>query len=284
MLCMRERIRALIETRAFQRLVIAVILTNAVTLGLETAPSLVARYGWLLHLVDRTAVAVFTVELAVKLYAYGRRFFRDPWNCFDAVIIGLALIPATGAFGVLRALRILRALRLISMIPTMRRVVSALLSAVPGMASIGALLALILYVGAVIATKLFHGIAPEYFGDLGDSLFTLFQVMTGEAWSEVARTVMTEVPMAWIFFIGYIAITTFTVLNLFIAVAVSAMEDEVSRERELKEKHHALVQQLLTEVQELRDEVRDLRATTGETANAEEQRSEAALPAASSSG
>jgi voltage-gated sodium channel len=136
----------------------------------------------------------------------------------------------------------------------------------------------------VIATKLFHGIAPEYFGDLGDSLFTLFQVMTGEAWSEVARTVMAEVPMAWIFFIGYIAITTFTVLNLFIAVAVSAMEDEVSRERELKEKHHALVQQLLTEVQELRDEVRDLRATTGETANAEEQRSEAALPAASSSG
>ncbi|MGW1681860.1 ion transporter [Saccharopolyspora sp. NPDC002376] len=212
---------------------------------------------------DRAALAVFAVELAARLYGHGWRFFRDPWNCFDAVIVGIALLPTTGAFGVLRALRILRALRLISVIPSMRRVVSALLTGVPGMASIAALLVLILYVGAVIATKLFSAVAPDYFGDLGDSLFTLFQVMTGEAWSEVARAVMDEEPLAWIFFIGYIAITTFTVLNLFIAVAVSAMESQVGRQQPEQEEPETM-RQLLDEVRQLRAEVRSLHTAQDE--------------------
>ncbi|MEU6262167.1 ion transporter [Saccharopolyspora shandongensis] len=258
----RERVRELVDAPLTQRVVIAVILVNAVTLGCETSPDLVASHGWLLHAVDRAALAVFAVELAARLYGHGWRFFRDPWNCFDAVIVGIALLPTTGAFGVLRALRILRALRLISVIPSMRRVVSALLTAVPGMASIAALLVLILYVGAVIATKLFSAVAPDYFGDLGDSLFTLFQVMTGEAWSEVARAVMDEEPLAWIFFIGYIAVTTFTVLNLFIAVAVSAMESQVGRERE---DDGETLRELLTEIRELRAEVRELRAAPAES-------------------
>ncbi|KAA5830491.1 ion transporter [Saccharopolyspora hirsuta] len=256
----RERVRTLVDAPAFQRVIIAVILVNAFTLGCETSAGLMASYGWLLHAVDRIALAVFTVELAARLYAHGWRFFRDPWNCFDAVVVGISLLPTTGTFGVLRALRVLRVLRLISAVPNMRRVVGALLTAVPGMASIAALLVLILYVGSVIATKLFSAIAPEYFGDLGDSLFTLFQVMTGEAWSEVARSVMEAEPLAWIFFIGYIAVTTFTVLNLFIAVAVSAMESQVGKERD---DDGETVRQLLGEVRELRSELRELRAEAG---------------------
>ncbi|MDA3631124.1 ion transporter [Saccharopolyspora oryzae] len=261
----RERVRMLVDAPAFQRVIIAIILVNTITLGCETSPALVNDYGWLLHAVDRIVLAVFTVELAARLYAHGWRFFRDPWNCFDFVIVSISLLPSTGNFGVLRALRILRALRLISAVPNMRRVVGALLTAVPGMTSIAALLVLILYVGSVIATKLFSGIAPEYFGDLGSSLFTLFQVMTGESWSEVARTVMEAEPLAWIFFIAYIAVTTFTVLNLFIAVAVSAMEAQVSHERaEQQEDGGDVVQQLLGEVRGLRDELRELRAEAGE--------------------
>lgn len=189
------------------------------------------------------------------------RSFRDPWNIFDAVIIGIALAPAGGEFGVLRALRILRALRLISVVPSMRRVVAALLSALPGKASIAALLALILYVAAVLATTtLFSATSPEYFGDLGDSLFTLFQVMTDEAWSGVGREVMSEQPLASIFFVAYIAVTTFTVLNLFIAVAVSAMESHVGHERRLHEQDTGdTVGELLAEVRELRAELHDLR-------------------------
>ncbi len=256
----RERVRTIVDASAFQQVVIGVILVNAVALGAETSPALVERYGDALHVVDRAALGVFVAELAARLYARGARFFRDPWNCFDATIVGIALLPTTGAFGVLRALRIVRALRLISAIPSMRRVVSALLRALPGMASIAALLALILYVAAVIATKLFSAVAPEYFGDLGGSLFTLFQVMTGEAWSEVARAVMAEQPLAWIFFVGYIAVTTFTVLNLFIAVAVSAMEAQVGEEHR---KHHGEDRSahatLLAEIRELRAEVAALR-------------------------
>lgn len=259
----RQRLRELVDAPRFQQVIIGIILVNAVTLGCETSPALVAEHGALLHAADRIALAVFTLELAARLYAHGPRFFRDPWNCFDAVIVGLALLPTSGPFAVLRALRILRALRLISAIPSMRRVVGALLGALPGMASIAALLGLILYVGSVIATKLFSAVAPEYFGDLGDSLFTLFQVMTGEAWSEVARSVMEAEPLAWIFFIGYIAVTTFTVLNLFIAVTVSAMESQVAREHEIAEENQTTI--LLAEIQQLREEVRAMHSVREQT-------------------
>ncbi|MEV4646728.1 ion transporter [Saccharopolyspora sp. NPDC049357] len=254
----RERLRTLVDAPLFQQVIIGVILVNAVTLGCETSPALVAEHGELLHAVDRIALAIFTVELAARLYAYGPGFFRDPWNCFDTVIVGIALLPTSGSFGVLRALRILRALRLISAIPSMRRVVGALLGALPGMASIAALLVLIVYVGSVVATTLFNNVAPEYFGDLGASLFTLFQVMTGEAWSEVARAVMQAEPLAWTFFIIYIAVTTFTVLNLFIAVTVSAMESQVAREQEIAEENQTAI--LLAEIQQLREEVRGMHA------------------------
>jgi voltage-gated sodium channel len=116
----------------------------------------------------------------------------------------------------------------------------------------------VLYVSAVMATKLFSGVSPEYFGDLGDSLFTLFQVMTGEAWSEVARTVMAEQPVAWIFFVAYIVVTTFTVLNLFIAVAVNAMEAQTSRhdttsaDAKPADDQAATLETVLAELRELR--------------------------------
>ncbi|MGZ3145719.1 ion transporter [Lentzea chajnantorensis] len=253
----RARLRVLVDAPWFTRVITAVILINAVTLGLETSPQLLADHGTVLHAVDRVALAVFVVELALRFAAYGGEFFRDPWNWFDTVVVGITLLPATGTFSVLRALRVLRVLRLVSVVPSMRRVVSALLTALPGMASITALLALVLYVSAVIATKLFSAVAPEYFGDLGDSLFTLFQVMTGEAWSEVARTVMAEKPFAWVFFVGYLVVTTFTVLNLFIAVAVSAMQTQMTEEHDREEMAATL--QILDEVRLLRAELAAMR-------------------------
>ncbi|WP_425412460.1 ion transporter [Lentzea jiangxiensis] len=255
------RLRVLVDAPWFTKVITAVILVNAVTLGAETSPELMASYGDVLHLVDRLALTVFVVELALRFGACGRDFFRDPWNWFDTIVVGVTLLPASGMFSVLRALRVLRVLRLVSVVPSMRRVVSALLTALPGMASITALLALVLYVSSVIATKLFSGVAPGYFGDLGDSLFTLFQVMTGEAWSEVARHVMAEKPFAWIFFVGYLAVTTFTVLNLFIAVAVSAMQTQMAEEHaEHDREEMAATMEILTEVRRLREDVEALRS------------------------
>jgi len=152
-------------------------------------------------------------------------FFRDPWNVFDFAVVTIALVPASGALSVLRALRVLRVLRLLTVVPSMRRVVGALLSAIPGLGSIAAVLALLFYVFAVIATKLFSAEFPDWFGSIGRSLYTLFQVMTLESWSMgIARPVMEKFPFAWAFFVPFILIATFTMLNLFIAVIVNAMQ------------------------------------------------------------
>lgn len=221
---LRARAARFIEQSWVQRALIALIVLNAITLGLETDPEVLARYGTWLHGVDRAILAVFVIEIAIKLYAYRARFFADPWNVFDFIIVGIALVPASGPFSVLRALRVLRVLRLVSVVPSMRRVVAALLGALPGMGSIVALLALVIYVASVMATKLFGAISPEFFGTLGRSLFTLFQVMTVEGWPDIARGVMAEAPFAWIFFVVYLLISTFAVLNLFIAVVVNAMQ------------------------------------------------------------
>jgi voltage-gated sodium channel len=259
----RDRVRALVEHKRFQQFIIWVIVANAVTLGLETSDRMMASVGGLLHAADHVMLGIFTVELTLRLFAFRWRFFRDSWNVFDFVIVAISLIPATGPFSVLRALRILRVLRLISAVPAMRRVVSGLLAAVPGMASIGALLGLIIYVAAVMATKLFGDISPAYFGNLGTTLFTLFQTMTGEAWPDIAREVMAAAPLAWIFFVIYILISSFAVLNLFIAVIVSGMEKTVTNDLAKAEEQHAADQAasdqlILAELRALRREVSEV--------------------------
>jgi voltage-gated sodium channel len=215
-----------------------------------------ARFGDWLHLLDKAALSVFCVEIAAKLYVRGLRFFRDPWNVFDFAVVAVALVPASGPLTVLRALRILRVLRLITIVPSLKRVVGALLGAMPGMASIVMLLSLIFYVSSVMATKLFGADFPEWFGSVAASAYTLFQVMTLESWSMgIVRPVMEVHPYSWLFFIPFILATSFTALNLFIGVVVSAMQSEIDSERE------RVVEQAVTKGEEpLVAEVRALRA------------------------
>ena len=248
----RARAAQLIESNAFQRTIVGVIVFNAITLGLETSDAIVASTGGLLHVLDRLVVAVFIVELVLRLYVYRLKFFTDAWSIFDLAVVTLSLLPASGGLSVLRALRILRALRLISAVPGMKRVVAGLLSAIPAMVSIILLLGLVLYVGAVLATEMYADAAPEHFGHLGDSLFTLFQVMTGEAWPDIAAEVLPIHPSAWIFFVIFILVSTFVVLNLFTAVVVSAMEPEHREEL-------AIDADILEEIRALRAELAGLR-------------------------
>jgi voltage-gated sodium channel len=197
--------------------------------------------------------------LLSRVFVYRSRFFHEPWRVFDFAVVGIALMPASGPFSVVRALRVLRVLRLVSLVPSMRRVVSALLRAVPGMASIVGLMALVLYVSAVLATNLFGAIAPEFFSNLGASLFTLFQVMTVEGWPDIARSVMAQSPSAWMFFVAYLLIATFMVLNLF-AVVVNAMQSQVTED--LKGDGEAHTRLILDEVRALREELGVLRMTS----------------------
>ncbi len=233
-------LQQLVESARFQYFIIGVIVLNAITLGMETSTGMVEEYGGLLHALDRTALVIFVVELTAKLFTYRWRFFRDPWNVFDFIIVAIALVPASGAFSVLRAMRILRALRLVSMVPSMRRVVTALLSALPGMGSIITLLVLVMYVSSVMGTKLFAAASPEYFGDIGKTAFTLFQVMTMEGWADIARDLMKVHPWAWAFFVLFLLVCTFTVLNLFIAVVVNAMQENVAADLKAEQEEDAI--------------------------------------------
>ena len=254
---LKHRIEAFWALKSVQNVVIALILINAVLLGMETSARIMASWGKLITTLDHAILTVFVVEIASLLFARGWRFFKDPWSVFDFVVVGIALIPASGPFAVLRSLRVLRVLRLISKIPSIRKVVGALLGALPGMASVFALVMILFYVNAVIATKLFGQDFPEMFGNLGMSFFTLFQVMTLEAWAGgVARPIMEVYPYAWIFFILFILTATFTVLNLFVAVIVNSLNAIHGQEESSKGND---MQTMRNELELMRREVSELR-------------------------
>lgn len=261
----------------FQRFIVFLILFNAVTLGMETSKEMMDKYGVILHHLDTSILTLFVIELLLRIIAMGRSFFKDSWCLFDLFVVGIALIPHSGELAVLRTLRILRVLRLISAVPSMRQVVSGLISSLSGIAAVSMILMIVYYVFAVIATKLFADYSYELFGTLGNTLFTLFQIMTLEGWSDIARPIMQLHPYAWIFFVIYILISTFTMLNLFIGVMVNAMQHVGSwsgneRRRSgfigvdrAKEVFSMVSREanapLLEEIQKLKNEIADLQMT-----------------------
>lgn len=258
---LRETIGDFVESRACQRFVAGLILLNAVTLGLATDANVMASYGSILNAVDHVILAIFVAELAAKLFHRGLVFFSSGWNLFDLVVIGIALVPNSGPFAILRTLRVLRLLRLLSVVPSMRNVVEALITAIPGISSVAALILLIFYVSAILTTNLYGAEFPELFGNIAASMYSLFQVMTLENWSDgIVRPVMDTHPLAWMFFIPFILITSFAVLNLFIGIIVDAMQSR--HEAALKEEAQEADQdrnEMLAELRALRAEVAALR-------------------------
>lgn len=228
-------LKSFVESKLFEGFIVSIILLNAVGLGLETIHGLPDGAKSALVLADRVFLAIFTLEILMKLAVYRSAFFRDPWRIFDFIIVGISLVPASGPLSVLRSLRILRTLRMVSVVPSLRKVVTGLLKAIPGLSAVAAIMSLIFYVGAVMATKLFGMDFPEWFGTIGKSGYTLFQIMTLESWSMgIVRPVMERFPYAWLYFVPFILVTTFTMLNLFIAVIVTGLQaetDEAAQDR-----------------------------------------------------
>ncbi|OIQ33152.1 MAG: voltage-gated sodium channel [Alphaproteobacteria bacterium MedPE-SWcel] len=230
---MIDRLKTILESDSFGRFITAVILVNAVTLGMETSDVIMSRIGGLVHVVDNLCLLIFVLEIAGKLVAQRLRFFVNGWNIFDFLIVGIALIPGAQGFSVLRALRILRVLRVISVAPRLRRVVEGFITALPGMGSVFLLMAIIFYIGSVMATKLFGDTFPDWFGTLGLSAYSLFQIMTLESWSMgIVRPVMEVYPLAWAFFVPFIMVTTFAVVNLLVGLIVNSMQDAHSQEED----------------------------------------------------
>ncbi|MEX0317053.1 MAG: ion transporter [Ruegeria sp.] len=232
-LTLRDRAREFIERRSVTNAILGVIIFNAVTLGLSTSQTVQEHVGEALGVLDRVVLGIFVVELLIKFYAYGLRFFSNAWNIFDLVVVGLGLLPDRGGLSALRGLRVIRAMRLLSVIPQMRAVVQALLDALPGMGAVIIMISIVFYVFGVMATLMYGPTFDEWFGTLGRSLYSLFQIMTLESWSMgIVRPVMEVHPWAWAFFVPFIVITAFSVLNLFIGLLVNTMQTAVEADAE----------------------------------------------------
>ncbi len=222
----RTRLKHWVESALVRNTILVVIVINAIVLGLETSKTMQGMAGGLLSAIDTICLWIFVAELTVKLVAYGWRFFLAPWNIFDFLVVSVSFAPSGGGLSVLRALRILRVLRVISFAPRLRRVVEGFVSALPGMASVFLLMTIIFYIGAVMATKLFGEAFPEWFGTIGRSAYSLFQIMTLESWSMgIVRPVMEQFQYAWMFFVPFIIVTTFAVVNLLVGLIVNSMQD-----------------------------------------------------------
>ncbi|WP_370204660.1 ion transporter [Pararhodobacter marinus] len=228
---LRNRLQSILARPMVSNAIIVVILINAVVLGMETSAPLMAKFGPLIVAIDTACLAIFVVELLAKMYVQRLAFFRNGWNLFDFVIVGISLVPGGHTLSVLRALRVLRLLRVISVAPALRRVVEGFVRAIPGMGSVIVLMGMIFYISAVLATQLFGPGFPEWFGDLGASTYSLFQIMTLESWSMgIVRPVMAVYPYAWAFFVPFILITTFAVVNLLVGLIVNSMQDAHNEE------------------------------------------------------
>ena len=259
----RQRVADWVESPTVQNFIVTVIIINAIALGLETSPWMQRHFGEMLAALDKTVLAIFVAEIFVKLYAFRWRFFRSGWNLFDFAIVSIALVPGTGPLSILRSLRILRVLRLLSSIKRLRIIIESLLAAIPSMGWIVVLLFMVFYIFAVMGTQMFGAAFPQWFGSVGDSLYTLFQVMTLESWSMgIARPVMTEFPYAWAYFVPFILISSLTILNVFIGIIVNTMQSVHAEEEQAY--HQAMEDKAHMEREEMVELLRKLSAQVDE--------------------
>lgn len=235
---LRDSLKAFFESKGFQTVISVVILLNSILIGLETSESIMLSYGRIIDVIDLTILVLFSIEIFLKIFVYRIGFFKNSWNVFDFLVVAISLVPAAGSFSVFRALRIIRTLRLLRSIPKLRLIIESLVKSLPSIGWIAVLLGIVFYVFGVIGVNLFGTLYPEYFGDMGKAIFTLFQIMTLESWSSaIARPVMDGVPFAGPYFIIFILIATYTTLNIFIAIVVNTMNEVSLKDLKEEEQH-----------------------------------------------
>ncbi len=275
----RDILKVVVDSKRFQWFITALIVINGITMGLETSKEFMSGdIGPYLLALDKAIIIIFVIEIILRIYVHRLSFFKDPWSLFDFFVVSISIIPTSGDLAILRVLRVLRLFRLITVIPQMRRIVGALLAVIPGIGSISMILTLFFYVFAIMATNLFGDKFPQWFGTIGESMYSLFQIMTLESWSMgIVRPVMEIYPYAWMFFVPFILIVTFVMVNLFVAIIVDAMsalkedgEEKLHEELEVSSKH--IEQEVSREISELKDEIRGLRELIKESSLAQNSR------------
>ena len=257
---MREKIRSLVESSLFERFILIVILLNTIDLGLETSPYLIEHYGLALEVANIVFIAIYLVEMLLKLYAWRGAYFKNGWNIFDFCIVLVSLMPTAGVFSgvrivrILRVLRTLRALRLVSGIKQLRKIVQAVISSLPGIGWTGVLMLLVYYVYAIIGIHLFREAAPELFGGFPESFVTLFSLTTMEGWQDTVFPFTEANPWNWLYFLTFLVISSFILLNLVVGIVVDNI-DEMSRIDAAEAQKQSPHSELLSEMQSLREQM-----------------------------
>jgi voltage-gated sodium channel len=246
MVSYREKIGNWIESEKVQLWIIGLIAFNAIMLGLQTNDYLEANFADVFDILDIVIPTIFTIEIVIKLYAFDYKFFKSGWNIFDLIIVILALIPETGVLRVLRSLRILRILRVVRKLPRLRMLVEAVLDSLPSLNWVTLMLLLVYYIYGLIGTLTFGPVFDDWFGTLGKSMYSLFQIMTLESWSMgIARPVIKEFPYAWIYFITFIMLATYTSINIFIAIMVNTMQNLAEAKKKEEIENDVAIQDLV---------------------------------------
>lgn len=238
---MKEKLKLFIESNPVTNFILGVIIFNAIVLGLLTDKTIVAEFGEFLHHTCNICVIIFTVEILIKLYVYGKNFFKDGWNNFDFILVAISWVPTGGAFSSFRAFRVLRALRalrLVTRLQKLRIIVQAIIESIPNVGWASLLLLLIFYIFSIMGTTMFSEAFPEFFGSIGKSMYSLFQIMTLESWSMgIARPVIAVFPYAWVYFVSFILASSFIVMNVIVGVVVNAigeLSENAKKQQELK--------------------------------------------------
>lgn len=255
------KIKNIVESGFFTKFIIYLIVINGITMGLETSKTFMLSFGVYTSIFNQIVITIFTIEILLRIYVYKWAFFKDPWSIFDFTVVAISLVPTSSGFEILRVLRVLRLFRLITAVPQMKKIVSALVSVIPGMLSVIALMTLFFYIFSIMATQLFSEKFPDWFGTLGDSFYTLFQVMTLESWSMgIVRPIMEVYPYAWIFFVPFIFVVTFVMINLVVAIIVDAMAIlNKEEEKNIISEVHSKDTQINEEIKELKNEILELK-------------------------
>lgn len=254
----RNNIYVFVTSDGFNRFITGLIIFNAILIGLETYPEIYKKNRTLFYTLDWMILVIFTCEIALKISVERMKFFKNNWNNFDFIIVlGSLILYNTPFVSVLRIFRVLRVLRAITAFPKLRRVVSALLMAIPTIMSVIVIMVIVFYVYAVIGTAFYADIAPEYFGNLQLSFLTLFQVFTLESWaSGVFRPIFEVVTWSWLYFVSFIVIATFIMINLIVGEIVNNAQ-KISEEigEDTKE-----IKADTSEIEDLKAEVKELKA------------------------
>lgn len=252
---MKQKAHALVESKWFQRFIIAVILFNATIIGIDTYPSMHAQYGSLLSILDSVCLGIFTIEIIIKLIACLDRpmdYFKNGWNAFDFFVVAAAYMPGMeGQTTILRLIRLLRVLRLLSTMPNLQIMVTALAHSIPRIGQMALLSSLLFYIYAVIGQTLFSKHDPEHWETLHLSLLSLFRTLTLEDWTDLMYKGMELYPWAWVFFVSFVLLATFVIFNMLIGIILTSMEE--AREQIMKEHQQASEMHLDQKLNEIRE-------------------------------